>query len=236
MADTLFEHARFRIAGDKGLLVELGEGVNAEVNSKVWAMASALSDPKPKGVLQIIPAYRSLLVVYEPCKTNPDRIRSLVMSAESKLDTQESKKGKIVEIPVCYDDELGPDIEYVAKTNGLTVEEVIKIHSCKEYLIYMVAFTPGFPFLGDLDPRLFTPRLTSPRTRVPAGSVALANKQTGIYPIASPGGWRLIGRSPMRLFKPEEPNPFLYQAGDRIRFCPIPRDEYEQLLAGGTIS
>ena len=236
MSDALFKKARFRIAGDTGLLVELGEGVDPAVNAKVWAMVAALSDPMPNGILQIVPTYRSLLLVYDPGKTHPEQVRGVVETVESKLETLDSTPEKIVEIPVCYGGKLGPDIEHVAETNNLTVDEVIQIHSDKDYLIYMVAFTPGFPFLGGLDPRLSTPRLTSPRTRVPEGSVALANNQTGIYPIASPGGWQLIGRSPLRLFRPEKAKPFLYQAGDRIRFCPINQDEYEQLLEKETIA
>jgi len=218
------------------LLVELGEGIDPAVNAKVWAMLAALSDPMPNGILQIIPTYRSLLLVYDPGKTHPELVRSFVETVECKLDILDPSQGTIVEIPVCYGGKFGPDIEHVAKTNNLTVAEVIKIHSDKDYLIYMVAFIPGFPFLGGLDPRLSTPRRTSPRIRVPEGSVVLANNQTGIHPVASPGGWQLIGKSPLRLFKPERSNPFFYQAGDRIRFCPIDRNEYERLLENEALS
>jgi len=136
---------------------------------------------------------------------------------------------KTVHIPVCYGGRFGPDIEFVAQTNHLSVEEVIRLHCEPEYLIYMVGFTPGFPFLGGLPPALHTPRLKTPRSLVPAGSVGIANAQTGIYPLASPGGWQLIGRTPKKLFAPQRPNPFLYQAGDRIKFEPISAQDFTRL-------
>jgi inhibitor of KinA len=136
-------------------------------------------------------------------------------------------------IPVCYGGEYGPDIAFVAEHNHVGIDDVIRLHSEHSYPIYMLGFSPGFPFLGGLSEKLHTPRLTSPRTRVPAGSVGIANNQTGIYPIASPGGWQLIGRSPVRLFDPERPNPFLLRAGDTLRFEPITPDEYRRRTVGG---
>jgi len=148
---------------------------------------------------------------------------------EQRLAEVEIPPPRQVEIPVCYGDDYGPDINFVAESNLMTVEEVINIHSAGDYLIYMVGFTPGFPFLGGLSPKLVTPRLETPRTLVPEGSVGIANAQTGVYPVASPGGWRLIGRTPLKLFAPERENPLLYQAGDRIRFKPISGDEYTRI-------
>ena len=130
---------------------------------------------------------------------------------------------------MCYGGKFGPDIETVENTANLCKEDVIRLHSEPEYLIYMVGFTPGFPFLGGLNEKLFTPRLKTPRMKVPKGSVGIANNQTGIYPLSSPGGWQIIGRTPLKLFAPQRKNPFLYKAGDKIKFIPISRQEYEKL-------
>ncbi len=134
-----------------------------------------------------------------------------------------------MEIPVCYGNKFGPDMENVQKAHGLTMEQVILLHSTPEYLIYMIGFTPGFAFLGGLDEKLYTPRLATPRMHVPEGSVGIANNQTGMYPIASPGGWQLIGKTPLKLFAPDRANPFLYKAGDKIKFKPISQIEYDLL-------
>jgi len=134
-----------------------------------------------------------------------------------------------VEIPVCYGGEFGPDIQFVAEHNSITTDDVVRIHSGAEYQIYMIGFTPGFPFLGGLPKKLHTPRLETPRSFVPKGSVGIANNQTGIYPLASPGGWQLIGKTPLKLFTPERSNPFIYKTGDRIKFKPISAEDYIRL-------
>jgi len=229
MANGLFEKAHYRIAGDRSLLAEFGDRIDPVVNQKVRSMAIALEQNMPKGLIEITPSYRSLLLVYDPSATSPAVLKKALASTEQRLAEISIPEPKLVEIPVCYGGELGPDIKYVAESNHLTVEEVVQIHSEQEYLIYMVGFTPGFPFLGGLPETLHTPRLETPRTLVPEGSVGIASAQTGIYPVASPGGWQLIGRTPVKLFVPERENPILYQAGDRIRFKPINRDEYNRI-------
>lgn len=229
MEGGVFEKAKFRIAGDRGLLVEYGETINPAVNQKVRSMTMVVEKNMPEGVKEIIPTYRSILVLYDPAVITPATLQETLTAMEERLSGIEIPPPKVVEIPVCYGEEFGPDIDYIGKSHDLTVEEVIRIHSEPEYLIYMVGFTPGFPFLGGLSDKLHTPRLETPRTSVPAGSVGIANNQTGIYPITSPGGWQLIGRTPLRLFAPERVNPFLYQAGDRIRFKPISPEEYARL-------
>lgn len=229
MEGGVFEKAKFRIAGDRGLLVEYGETINPAVNQKVRSMTMVVEKNMPDGVKEIIPTYRSILVLYDPAVITPATLQDTLIAMEERLSGIEIPPPKVVEIPVCYGEEFGPDIDYIGKSHDLTVEEVIRIHSEPEYLIYMVGFTPGFPFLGGLSDKLHTPRLETPRTSVPAGSVGIANNQTGIYPITSPGGWQLIGRTPLRLFAPERVNPFLYQAGDRIRFKPISPEEYARL-------
>jgi KipI family sensor histidine kinase inhibitor len=225
----LFEKARFRTAGDRGLLVEYGDIIDPDVNNKVRSMAMVMEQNVPEGVIEVIPTYRSLLIVYEPSSTNPVKLQKTLKTLEARLDEIKIPPPDTVEIPVCYGGEFGPDIEYVAESHHLTVEEVIELHCRPEYLIYMVGFTPGFPFLGGLSEKLHTPRLETPRTFVPEGSVGVANNQTGIYPVASPGGWRLLGRTPVKLFAPGRRNPFLYQAGDRIKFNPITAEEYARI-------
>jgi len=230
MQEGLFEKARFRTAGDRGLLVEYGDIIDPDVNNKVRSMAMVMEQNAPEGVIEVIPTYRSLLIVYEPSSTNPVKLQKTLKTLEARLDEIKIPPPDTVEIPVCYGGEFGPDIEYVAESHNLTVEEVIELHCRPEYLIYMVGFTPGFPFLGGLSEKLHTPRLETPRTFVPEGSVGVANNQTGIYPVASPGGWRLLGRTPVKLFAPGRRNPFLYQAGDRIKFNPITAEEYARIL------
>lgn len=229
MNSRLKEGPVCRLAGDTGLIVEFGDGIDPDVNAKVRAMAAAVKKQMPEGIIEIIPTYRSLLFIYDPILIQPDRLTALIEELESTLDHTDEKEVKVIEIPVCYGGQFGPDIENVKASANLDSDEVILIHSRPEYLIYMVGFTPGFPFLGGLDEKLFTPRLTTPRMAVPAGSVGIANNQTGMYPIESPGGWQIIGKTPLKLFAPQRENPFLYKAGDKIKFVPISPDEFEQI-------
>ncbi len=229
MGEGLYERARFRIAGDRGLLVEYGDAIDPAINRKVRAMAIALGQQTPQGVVEIIPTYRSLLILYDPFLTDPPQLEEALLRLEERLSEIEIPPPKTVEIPVCYGGEFGPDLEFVAQSHGLSPEEVIRLHSEPVYQVYMIGFTPGFPFLGGLPKILHTPRRETPRTRVPAGSVGIANDQTGIYPIESPGGWQLIGRTPLKIFDPKRSNPFLLKAGDLLKFKPISPDEYRRL-------
>jgi KipI family sensor histidine kinase inhibitor len=231
MTSALYDKARFRLAGDRGLLVEYGEGIDPEVNRKVRAVAMLLARRPAAGVVEVVPTYRSLLLRYDPLATAPAQLQDILTAAEDDLARITIPPSRTVEIPVCYGGDFGPDIGFVAETHGLTVDEVIARHSAQAYPIYMIGFTPGFPFLGGLPEQLHTPRLETPRAHVAEGSVGIANAQTGIYPVASPGGWRLIGRTPLRLFAPEREQPFLYQVGDSIRFRPISAEAFERLWA-----
>lgn len=229
---ALYQRPTIRIVGDRGILIEYGDSIDPDVNKKVRGMAAAVQDAKVRGIVEVVPTYRSILVVYDPMTTNPQVLEQEFMQLEGRTREITVPPPRLVEIPVCYGGEFGPDIEFVASHAGLPVEEVIRIHSSPTYQIYMMGFTPGFPFLGGLPEVLATPRLETPRVSVPAGSVAIAANQTGIYPIASPGGWRLIGRTPLRLFFPEREEPFLYRPGDLIRFRPISKEEYQELKEG----
>ncbi len=211
---NLFDKPKLRFVGDTGLLVEYGGAIDPEVNRKVRIMTAAVDKDPPPGILEVIPTYRSLLMVYDPRQTNPERLESTLARLEERLDRSRSPLHAPSRYPVLYGGEMGPDIDFVAEHTGMTVDDVIERHSEPSYQIYMIGFTPGFAFLGGLPDELATPRLPTPRTDVPAGSVGIANNQTGMYPVTSPGGWQLIGRTPLKLFDPYREEPFLYQAGD----------------------
>ncbi|MFO7876786.1 MAG: 5-oxoprolinase subunit PxpB [Desulfovermiculus sp.] len=220
----------FRLAGDRGLLVEFGTSIDPELNRRTRSVAAHLESKSVPGIMEIVPAYASFLIVYQPDLVSVPSLQEEVRECLDPAQHVLEDDGKVVDIPVCYSQDFGPDLPFVAECNNLTPEEVIRIHTSGRYLIYMFGFAPGFPYLGGLDPRLHTPRLDTPRARVDAGSVGIANNQTGIYPIASPGGWQIIGRTPLRLFTPEraDPVPF-YRPGDQLRFISISEAEFQRL-------
>ncbi len=230
MTAMLYEQARFRLSGDRALLVEYGDGIAPVVNEKVRAMTELLKKNLPAGVEAVVPAYRSLSILYDPLTTAPAGLVPILQALEADSRTAQIAEAKVVPIPVCYGGGFGPDIGVVIEHTGLREEEIVAIHASVEYPIYMIGFTPGFCYLGGLDGRLQTPRRKTPRTNLPAGSVGIAESQTGMYPVDSPGGWQIIGQTPMQLFAPARENPFLYQAGDRIRFVPITEAEFGRLL------
>ncbi|MCA1961714.1 MAG: 5-oxoprolinase subunit PxpB [Desulfomonile sp.] len=229
MLAPLFETPKRRLVGDTGVIVEFGDEIAPEINRKVRTMTFALDREHPTGVREVIPTYRSLMIVYDPLEVDLDRLMGLLTDLEQRLDETKMPPPRLVEIPVCYGGEFGPDIEFIANTHGLTVDDVIRIHSGTEYQIYMMGFSPGFAYLGGLPKALHTPRLETPRAMVPAGSVGIANEQTGMYPLESPAGWRIIGRTPLKLFDPARSNPFLYDAGDMIRFVTISAEEFRRM-------
>lgn len=225
----MYEKGRFLISGDKGLVVEFGNEISEAANQKVRNMYLAIQKLKIPGIYEMIPTYRSLLIQYNPLEIGIDALTVKLAELEETLDSIELPKPRVFEIPTVYGGEFGEDLSFVAQHNNISEEEVIKIHSSVDYRIYMLGFTPGFPYLGGMSERIAAPRLKTPRTKIPAGSVGIAGKQTGIYPMESPGGWRLIGRTPLKLYDPERETPILLQAGDYIRFVPIGRDEYESI-------
>jgi inhibitor of KinA len=219
--------------GESGLVVELGDAIDPGLNARVRWLAGALGERLAKDGVELVPTYRSLLVIHDPLRLPRARLVRLVQTLAAKLPREASAEAptRLVRVPACYGGELGPDLDFVAGHHHLRPEEVIALHSEATYLVYMLGFTPGFPYLGGMTPRLATPRLPTPRARLPAGSVAIGGAQTGIYPVESPGGWRLIGRTPLRLFDPDAPAPFLLAAGDRLRFVPVSRAEYDAIAA-----
>jgi KipI family sensor histidine kinase inhibitor len=213
-------------AGDRCLVVECGDGIDASVNDVVHRLSRAIDDAGLPGVTESVPTYRSLAVHIDPLLTSVDVLRPAIAALAERCAAAvplapEGRSGRLVEIPVVYGGVYGPDIEEVARHCGLSPGEIVARHAAVAYRVYMMGFTPGFPYLGGMDSSLATPRLSSPRTSVPAGSVGIAAEQTGIYPISSPGGWRLIGRTPLRLFDPSDDPPSLIDAGDTVRFVPI---------------
>ncbi|SNS64643.1 sensor histidine kinase inhibitor, KipI family [Anaerovirgula multivorans] len=225
----MYDETKYLIAGDKALVMEFGNSISEEVNNKIRSMAAAIETKNIKGIVELVPTYRSLMIHYHPLEISYNKLMDTLNELENQLETIELPAPQIIEIPTLYGGEYGPDIENVAKHNQLTVEEVIKIHTSSEYLIYMLGFTPGFPYLGGMDSKIATPRLESPRTKINAGSVGIAGGQTGIYPIDSPGGWQLIGRTPIPLYDPRRETPILLKAGNYIVFKSIGANEYKEI-------
>ena len=223
----MYQQARFLPAGDKALTVELGDSISAVTNRRVRDLQVAIESQEIPGVVDLVPSYRSLLVYYDPGRVGLSQLTELLSTLEQNLDQAAVRAPKVVEIPTLYGGESGPDLAHVAEHNGLTMEEVVKIHCRAEYLVYMMGFTPGFPYLGGMSERIATPRLQTPRTAIPAGSVGIAEQQTGVYPIESPGGWQLIGRTPVQLFDPQRDPPVVVEAGDFIWFAPITETTYQ---------
>lgn len=220
-------YPKIKLAGDSAIAIVFGDKIDENINRKVHAVARAIERANPKWLIEVVPTYASVYVYYDPLKVSYTEVIEEIkpfLSVEPR--EEEEKKKKVIEIPVAYGGEFGPDIEFVAKYNGLTVEEVIEIHSRPIYRVYMLGFLPGFVYLGGMDERIATPRLEKPRTRVPAGSVGIAGKQTGWYAIESPGGWRIIGRIPLKTFDPKRSPPSIVLPGDYVKFKPISEDEF----------
>jgi len=216
-----YQSFRYLPVGDCALTVEVGDDIAPEINAVVRALTLALEQQKIPGVRECVPTYRSLMVLYDPTAILFHELIEQIKQAETSLPSFAPPPARIIEIPVRYGGEFGADIGTVAAHNHLSEDDVIALHSGRDYLVYMLGFTPGFCYLGGLDERLETPRLEVPRPRIPAGSVGIAGKQTGIYPIDSPGGWQLIGWTPLRMFDPQREPPVLVNAGDVVRFVPI---------------
>lgn len=213
-------------AGDSSILIEFGNEINEEINRKITTIVQLMRDQQIEGVVDVIPAFCSLLINYDPRIVSFEKMQRR-MEALVKMDLKGGAgRKRVFEIPVCYGGQYGPDMETIAAHAGLTEKEVIEIHSSRDYLIYMLGFLPGFCYLGGLDERIHTPRLANPRVKISAGSVGIGGSQTGIYPLDSPGGWQLMGMTPVKTYDPSRETPILLEAGDYIRFMPVDEEEY----------
>ncbi len=222
---------QYKANGDSAISIEFENIIAEPVNDKVQQMALAIARQKCDDIVEVVPTYRSLCVFYNALKTNYDDLVFRLKTIYQQIDNTQSSAATLIEIPVCYDKIFAPDLEHVAKVNHLTEQEVIDIHCAPHYRIYMLGFSAGFPYLGGLDKRIATPRLTKPRRAVAAGSVGIAAEQTGIYPAESPAGWQIIGRTPLKLYDVTRPQPILLKAGDYLHFYPISSQQFAEITA-----
>ena len=226
-----FEGVRLSFLGETAFVLTVGNDVGVDAHQKVKAVSHLLESAPPDAMVEYVPAFTTVTVIYDPMAAThevfADRLRRLLENAPQSTPAVEAR---LMEIPVCYGEAFGPDLDFVASHNTITPDDVIAIHADSEYLVYMIGFAPGFPYMGGMSQRIAAPRRDSPRQSVPVGSVGIAGKQTGIYSIETPGGWRLIGRTPVRLFRPDEAEPSLLRTGDHVRFRVIDRKQYDELI------
>ena len=222
---------------DTSILIEFEERIDPIINGKVHTFTRAIKADILKnnrmGILDVLPTYCTIQITFDSLVFNPFDYMVHLKEIYEGLESGQGTEKKIISIPVCYESPYAPDLEAVCELNQLSQEEVIEIHTSTNYLVYMLGFTPGFPYLGGMDKRIATPRRQEPRLKIEAGSVGIAGEQTGVYPVASPGGWQIIGRTPLKLFEPESEKPFLLEAGNYIKFYPIRAQEFERWTQSG---
>ena len=222
---------RFLFSGDSALVIEFGNEISVDINKKIRKMMDDIKKENIDGIVELVPTYCSLLINYDVLKIDYNTlVEKLKTFLNNNLETAEGEEVTLIEIPTLYNDEVGPDLSYVAKHNKLSKEEVIKIHTGTDYLVYMLGFMPGFTYLGGMSEKIATPRLESPRLQIYPGSVGIAGKQTGMYPSMSPGGWRIIGRTPLKLYNPDSDTPVYISSGDYVRYVSISEEEYNDIL------
>ena len=221
-------------AGENALIMYLGSETSPAVSARVQAAAAAMGQALGEDLIDLVPSYASLLIIYDPLRTDHLSVAHRVRQAVAGLEAGEQGEGRCVVLPVYYAPEAGADLESLAARSGLSTEEVIALHSGAEYRVYAIGFAPGFAYLGQVDARIAAPRLATPRQQVPRGAVAIADRQTAVYPAVSPGGWNLIGRCPVRMFDPAADPVMPVAVGDRVRFEPVSRERY--LALGGELA
>ncbi len=233
LSGPIFKHYPL---GDSTLVLQFGDHISHELHLIIQAFAALLEQNPMLGIIEWVSAYTTITVYYNPLLLSNngchDPYKALLQHLDSlaaKLQVAASKPGRLVKIPVCYGGSFGPDLDFVADHNKMSPEEVIDIHSQQEYTVFMIGFMPGFPYLGGLSKQIACPRKETPRSSVPAGSVGIAGLQTGIYPLSTPGGWQLIGRTPVELFNSLKQPPSLLKAGDRLRFVSVTEEDFKHM-------
>lgn len=224
-------------SGDCALVVEFGDIIAPEINDQVLALEEKLKIHPIGGIQELVPTFRSLLIHYDPAVLSFSMLSEKIRELEKHPLHIQAKTKRILQIPCCYGSHFGPDLAELERYTGLTRDEIIALHSSVDYKIFMLGFLPGFVYLGGLDKRLEAPRLSTPRIKIPRGSVGIGGSQTGVYPLDSPGGWRLIGSTPVEFYQPEKKEPVLCSAGEYIRFIPINSSDYydiRQMVINGT--
>lgn len=217
------------VAGENSLIIYFGNDTRAEISAQVQATAQALQLSLGEKIIDLVPSYASLLVIFDVFSCDHLQLRHAIKQALAQQNTGAQETSRLVVLPAYYSQESGPDLENLANNAGLSIEQVIEIHQAQEYRAYAIGFAPGFAYLGQVDPRIAAPRLATPRAKVPKGAIAIADRQTAVYPAQSPGGWNLIGLCPKKMFDPKtEPN-MPVAVGDRIRFKAIGREEFLDL-------
>jgi len=229
MPAPVTEGARFQAASDQSLLVYFGDEISLDAHERVRRLLLSLESRPVAGIRNLHPAYCSLLVDFDALRLRHDELEAILREYLERLDAVPLPSPRELEIPTCYGGEFGPDLDKVATLHGMTPDRVIELHASVTYLVYFLGFVPGFAYLGGLPAALATPRLAAPRRSVPAGSVGIAGDQTGVYPFATPGGWRLIGRTPVAMFRPDRGDMSFLSIGDRLRFTPISAARFAEL-------
>jgi KipI family sensor histidine kinase inhibitor len=224
--------AQFKAASDQSLLVSFGHQITLENHERVVKLLRFLQSRLIDGIRNLHPAYCSVLIQFDALKLDHDELQSRLLPCLARLDEAPLPKPRQIEIPVCYGGNFGPDLKDVGALHGISPGHVIELHSSPLYIVYFLGFAPGFPYFGGLPEVLATPRLETPRAKVPAGSVGIGGNQTAVYPFATPGGWRLIGRTPLAMFHPDQARMNLLQIGDHVRFRPISKEEFAEFPDG----
>jgi inhibitor of KinA len=229
MQKSKTDGVQFRPASDQSLLVYFGEQITLRAHQQVRRLLHLLEREPIAGLRNLNPAYCSILIIFDALRLNHGELEAILFGYIDRLDAVHLPEGRELQVPTCYGGEFGPDLNDVAALHGMTPARVIELHVSVTYIVYFLGFVPGFAYLGELPESLATPRLHSPRGSTPPGSVGIAGNQTGVYPFATPGGWRIIGRTPIAMFRPDRKAMSFLSIGDRVRFTPISAARFAEL-------